>query len=518
MRKVILVFLMLFTLSGTIHAQGGLSREQREKIAEAVVQIYNLDEDGQPVSSGSGTIISADGLILTNRHVVEDGKDFAILILSNLREKPEPTYLASVIGVSDDIDMAVLQIDRTIKGKKISKTNLDLPFLDEFNDDVGHGDPITIFGFPGLGDGYLVVTQGTITTIEDDDLLGEHVSVWYQTDAELSPGNSGGLAVDADGKIIGIPTAVQSEQETNGRLGGITPWPAIQLVLKKKALVSFSELSGSGDSSTTNVSDMTGGLTLNCSKGTTLNNGVEFVVKQMRSGFTYVATAVGINGFDPVIVVYDTKTKKGQCNDDDDKAAAYEADLPTTGVVKPDSTSAQVAFQQQSGKGLADVSIVVGGADENGGEFILILEGMVVTPQNDGSGDPFEIAIRPGMVGSGVPLALYMIGVSPRLDPFLFIPDNDGNVLANDNGDEFSCDDAGTKGCWGNSNDLTGSYASRSQGRNVEADETDASIQFDLSSFTDVTVDEPTYIPLDMSSSEKQSRGDYVLVFHAGTQ
>lgn len=517
MRKVILVLLVLFTLSGTIYAQGGLSRDQREKIAESVVQIYNLDEDGQPVSSGSGTIISANGLILTNRHVVEDGKDFAILILSNLREKPEPTYLASVVGVSDDIDMAVLQIDRTIKGKKISKTNLDLPFLDEFNDDVGHGDPITIFGFPGLGDGYLVVTQGTITTIEDDDLLGEHVSVWYQTDAELSPGNSGGLAVDADGKIIGIPTAVQSETETNGRLGGITPWPAIKLVMDNKALVSMSDTSDNTNS-TTDVSDMTGGLSLTCSKGTELNNGVEFVVKQMRSGFTYVATAVGINGFDPVMVVYDTKTKKGKCSDDNDDAAAYEADLPSTGVVKPDSTSAQIAFQQQSGKGLADVSIVVGGADENGGEFILILEGMVVTPQNDGSGDPFQIAIRPGMVGSGVPLSLYMLGVSPRLDPFIFIPDKDGNVLANDNGDDYSCDNAGTNDCWGNSDDLTGSYSSRTQGRTVEADENDASIQFDLSNFTDVTVDEPSYIPLDMSSYEKQSRGDYVLVFHAGTQ
>lgn len=516
MRKVISVILVLFTLSGTIYAQG-LSRDQREKIAESVVQIYNLDEDGQPVSSGSGTIISADGLILTNRHVVEGGKDFAILILSDLREKPKATYLASVIGVSDDIDMAVLQIDRNLKGKKISKTSLKLPFLDNVNEDVGHGDPITIFGFPGLGDGYLVVTQGTITTIEDDDLLGERVAVWYQTDAELSPGNSGGLAVDADGKIIGIPTAVQSEQETNGRLGGITPWPAIQLVLNNKALVSFSDTSDASDSSI-DVTDMSGGLSFTCSKGTELNNGVEFIVKQMRSGFTYVATAVGINGFDPVMAVYDTKTQDGQCNDDNDNAADYEADLPTTGVVKPDSTSAQIAFQQESGKGLADVSIVVGGADANGGEFILILEGMVVTPQNDGDGDPFQIAIRPGMVGSGVPLALYMLGVSPRLDPFLFIPDKDGNILTNDNGDEFSCDDAGTRACWGNSDDLTGSYASRSQGRSVEADETDASIQFDLSSFTDVTVDEPSYIPLDMTSSEKQSRGDYVLVFHAATQ
>ncbi|MBI1276531.1 MAG: trypsin-like serine protease [Anaerolineaceae bacterium] len=517
MRKVIAVFLILFSLSGTIAAQTGLTREQREKIAESVVQIYNLDADGQPVSSGSGTIISADGLILTNRHVVEDGSDFAILVLSSLREKPEPTYLASVIGVSDDIDMAVLQIDRTIKGKKLSKSSLKLPFLDAVNDDIGHGDPITIFGFPGLGDGYLVVTQGTITTIEDDDLLGERVAVWYQTDAELSPGNSGGLAVDTDGKIIGIPTAVQSEQETNGRLGGITPWPAIQLVLKKKALVSFSDTSNASNSST-DVTEMTGGLSFRCSKGTELNNGVEFVIKQMRSGFTYIATAVGINGFDPVLAVYDTKTRDGQCNDDNAKAADYEADLPTTGIVKPDSTSAQITFQQESGKGLADVSIVVGGADENGGEFILILEGMVVTPQNDGDGDPFQIAIRPGMVGSGVPVALYMLGISPRLDPFIFIPDKNGNVLADNNGKDFSCDDAGTRACWGVSHDLSGSYVSRSQGRSVEADETDASIQFDLGSFTDVTVDKPAYIPLDMSSSEKQSRGDYILVFHAGTQ
>ena len=74
----------------------------------------------------------------------------------------------------------------------------------------------------------------------------------------------------------------------------------------------------------------------------------------------------------------------------------------------PSSTSAQVNFNQTSGSTFADVSLVVGGYSEQGGEFLLILEGMGATPA-DGAGDLFSVNLTPGMVASGVPLTIYMI-------------------------------------------------------------------------------------------------------------
>ncbi|MBL8131078.1 MAG: hypothetical protein JNL42_04410, partial [Anaerolineae bacterium] len=80
-------------------------------------------------------------------------------------------------------------------------------------------------------DGYMVLTGGAITTIQNGNLNGERIPLWYQTDAQISPGNSGGLAVNSEGRMVGIPTAVRSEERTLGRLGGILTATAIQSAL-----------------------------------------------------------------------------------------------------------------------------------------------------------------------------------------------------------------------------------------------------------------------------------------------
>jgi serine protease Do len=94
------------------------------------------------------------------------------------------------------------------------------------------GENISIFGFPSIGDGFMVLTNGSITTIQNEDLGGQRLPLRYQTDAEISPGNSGGLAVNLNGEFIGIPTFVRSEERTGGRLGGIVTLPAIRVALE----------------------------------------------------------------------------------------------------------------------------------------------------------------------------------------------------------------------------------------------------------------------------------------------
>src|SRR5690606_18069392 len=100
---------------------------------------------------------------------------------------------------------------------------LELPFLTPTTPDVQRGDPIFVFGYPGIGDGFLVYTQGTITTIQNGSVNDERLPIWYQTDAEMAPGNSGGLVVNSSGQTVGISAFVQSEFDTGGRLAGILP-------------------------------------------------------------------------------------------------------------------------------------------------------------------------------------------------------------------------------------------------------------------------------------------------------
>jgi len=212
-----------------------LSPDEIDSIAPSVVQIILL-VDGQPQSTGSGTIADSSGRIFTNRHVIAGGEDFVIALLQDVNERPVPMYRASLTLYAEEYDFAVLQIDRDLEGRPIDPSQLNLPVFqgDTISAPARRGDEVFIFGYPGIGDGYLVVTSGRIASIQNDEIiLGETVPIWYQTDAEISPGNSGGLAVNANGEYIGIPTAVRSEERTGGRLSYILTFEAIQAVIEQ---------------------------------------------------------------------------------------------------------------------------------------------------------------------------------------------------------------------------------------------------------------------------------------------
>jgi hypothetical protein len=521
MRKFFLTLLIVLLAPVlVVAAQGGMNSQEIEEIAQSVVLIGVRDDRGEYISSGSGTVIGPEGLILTNRHVVEGGVDYAIFLTTDIREEPVLAYHASVIGVSPDIDLALLEIDRDENGRRLRTRDIpNLPALTpNAATNAGVSDKVWIFGFPGIAEGRLVVTQGTITTIENGEVAGQRLEAFYLTDAEISPGNSGGLVVDANGKFIGIPTFVSSEELTGGRLGGIVTAQAIVAVLRDEQsnLVLLEDWYSMADQgSTTNISNLVGGYGLDCGN-IEFDNGVQFQVVLMRSGFTYTATVIGINGFDPVLAVFDPVTMDGVCEDNNRAAAGFEVDLPTTGRVIADRSAAQIQFSQQSGEALADVSIVVGGANNAGGEFVLLLEGMAVT-DFDGYGDPFRVFIYPGMVGYGAPLSVYMLGINNRLDPFMFIHDGDGNILEDDASNPLSCDDSGDRAsCWAEGAYLGRSFVTRTQGRILRGDDYDAMIWLTLDGLADTTREDPYWYNFAMSSAS--GNGDYMLAFHVGTQ
>jgi len=161
---------------------------------------------------GSGFVISADGLILTNAHVVRGAKDVTVT-MSDRRE-----YTAKVLGSDPATDIAVLRIEAK-----------DLPVVrlgDPRNLEVG--DPVLAIGSPfGLEQ---TATQG-IVSAKGRSLPGDAVVPFIQTDAAVNPGNSGGPLIDGNGAVVGINAQIYSR---SGGYQGLAFAIPIDVALKVK--------------------------------------------------------------------------------------------------------------------------------------------------------------------------------------------------------------------------------------------------------------------------------------------
>jgi S1-C subfamily serine protease len=205
---------------------GDLSSGTRANLISATVQIFGLFNDGGdlvPGYVGSGTILTPTGLILTNAHVASpasqgepesepDALGVAIIVSE---DKPAvPTYIAEVRAVDGFLDLAVIQITSSVNGAALDPNSLNLPFVQMGNSDNVHvGDDINIFGFPAIGGNTITFTKGTVSGFSSEDQLGDRA--WIKTDTTISGGNSGGLAADNNGHIIGVPTIAASSREAD---------------------------------------------------------------------------------------------------------------------------------------------------------------------------------------------------------------------------------------------------------------------------------------------------------------
>ena len=252
------------------------------------------------------------------------------------------------------------------------------------------------------------------------------------------------------------------------------------------------------------------GMSVTCDNGAVFDNGVEVRVINMRAGYTYTATAIGINGFDPVLAVLSTNGR-GLCSDDDGYAAQYSASLPYGAEAPASNSSAQVYFSNNSSNAFQTLSLVVGGLNNAKGEFVLILEGMALTTA-DGEGDPFAMAITPGMIASGVSPSVYMFTLNTGLDPYIALIDENYNFVkeSGSKGNYLACDNAGYS-CWGESVDLSNYYFSRSGGRGISGVGYDAMMKMPLQAGM-----EGGFYNFLMRSAGMKSFGDYAVAFHIG--
>jgi len=190
-----------------------------EAIARATVQVIQLiaDDSGDLLFgcfTGSGSVIQEDGLILTNAHVIENDPQcpydtIGIAVTAQADQPPTLTYLADLLVVDQALDLAVLRVSTDIDGSPVTPS---LPFL-AIGDSgtVGIGDGLRILGYPGIGGETITLTQGTVSGfVEGPGIDGR---AWIKTDATISGGNSGGVAVIDSGLLVGVPTIVGSGAE-----------------------------------------------------------------------------------------------------------------------------------------------------------------------------------------------------------------------------------------------------------------------------------------------------------------
>ena len=201
-----------------------IARKDKNKKSDPFNQFFFGDSsDAEPISSlGSGVIVSPEGIILTNHHVISDA-DGIDIGLSDGRK-----YKAKIIGSDPETDIAVLKIDAKQLLNPITLGNVN---------SVHVGDVVLAIGNPfGVGE---TVTSGIVSAMGRDHVGINTFENFIQTDAAINPGNSGGALIDTRGNLIGINTAIYSN---NGGSMGIGF--AIPINLAKQVMESILKTGG----------------------------------------------------------------------------------------------------------------------------------------------------------------------------------------------------------------------------------------------------------------------------------
>ena len=199
-------------------------------LVRATVQILMVATIGgqeQAYGWGSGTILSPTGLILTNAHVAKptaaglgvfeadptpsvDPEDLIVAVIVSEDQPAVPMYRATLLSADGYLDAAVIQIDRDLNDRPLAAGSLALPTVAMGDSDALHaGDAMTVVGYPGIGGDTISLSSGRVSGFLSDDRIGSRA--WVKTDAIVSSGNSGGLAANAAGELVGIPTRARTD-------------------------------------------------------------------------------------------------------------------------------------------------------------------------------------------------------------------------------------------------------------------------------------------------------------------
>jgi serine protease DegQ len=173
-----------------------------------------MPEDEQQASLGSGVIVSPDGYILTNNHVVEAADEIEVGLADGRKAA------AKIVGTDPETDLAVIRIDAK-----------DLPVIVLGHADQARvGDVVLAIGNPfGVGQ---TVTMGIISALGRNNLHINHFENFIQTDAAINFGNSGGALIDTNGNLLGINSAIYSQSGGSVGIGFAIPVTTAKSVME----------------------------------------------------------------------------------------------------------------------------------------------------------------------------------------------------------------------------------------------------------------------------------------------
>jgi serine protease Do len=236
---------------------------QIENAMRAVVKIWMLGPDSKAFAGCSGTVVDPAGYILTNFHCVgytnlygPDDSGFKLkhgdlyhpqgwVVIGPTKDPkkaPVPTYMAKYITGDPKLDVAVIKIFRMYNESEKLPTALPLTVIKRVDSDAAKiGDFIATVGYPGVGGNLISYLPGQISGFDDQDNDGNLDS--FKTNAEIAPGNSGGLGMNENGEQIGISTW--------GRVSGVSKIDRFKMIniaesLIKKAKQLGDSTTGSG--------------------------------------------------------------------------------------------------------------------------------------------------------------------------------------------------------------------------------------------------------------------------------
>ncbi|HZT31567.1 MAG TPA: trypsin-like peptidase domain-containing protein [Bryobacteraceae bacterium] len=221
----------------SLHELSGALEQLARRVNRAVVQIsatgYSLGEDNdstkaslltQQRSTGSGVLLTPDGYIVTNSHVVQGARRLTVQLALSQREqmrgRPGRVLEGKIVGIDRDSDLAVV---------KVEGNNLPHLQLGDSNT-LRQGQLVMAFGSPlGLENS---VSMGIVAAgarqLKPDDAM-----VYIQTDASINPGNSGGPLVDADGQVMGLNTFILTQSGGSEGLGFAIPSNIVRSVYEQ---------------------------------------------------------------------------------------------------------------------------------------------------------------------------------------------------------------------------------------------------------------------------------------------
>ncbi|MFW5709304.1 MAG: trypsin-like peptidase domain-containing protein [Chloroflexota bacterium] len=213
-----LTVLFLMSLSGTLsptQAQETLEGIDLDRVERATVFITQTRTvNNRPVITcvGSGTLISRDGLIVTNTHNTVSNNDcpgdqLIVSLSISSDQPPVPSYYAEVSQANTGLDLALLRITTELNGRAVNRNALSLPFVDlADSSQVSLDETITIVGYPGIGNDPVGVLRGTITGFVAEPIGGNRS--WMKTDTPIPGTMTGGGVYDSNGRLIAVPTTV----------------------------------------------------------------------------------------------------------------------------------------------------------------------------------------------------------------------------------------------------------------------------------------------------------------------